>query len=289
MVNAVFSIFREHLQGAAVQAKTNETRVSWLIHRGLAIAIALALTGCESDSTVAADQDPNEDHALALSVMGARGDTLTAAVDNEVVVDTGLPPDLRPVTPPAPPKAAAPPALSPAVVQAPVTSSLPKLSTRARPPAPRSEPPRIIAESARERVVEPVKARPREEPKEEPPRRSGLIARGSSLSVITSRSVCNDAAAVGNTVRGQLASSIRGTNGLVIPEGAQVVAEITSVDKWGAGIGMQVTSVRVGGRSYPVRSRTEYVLPQGTERGTCIREGTRLSAETKAPITVSAR
>jgi hypothetical protein len=106
--------------------------------------------------------------------------------------------------------------------------------------------------------------------------------------VITSRSVCNDAAAVGNTVRGELASSIRGTNGLVIPGGAQVVAEITSVDKWGAGIGLQVTSVRVGGRSYPVRSRTEYVLPQGTDRGACIREGTRLSVETRDAISVAA-
>ena len=272
-----------------MQAKTNEARSSWLIQGGLAIAIALALTGCESDSTVAADQDPNEDQALALSVMGARGDTLTAAVDNEVVVDTGLPPDLRPVMPPAPPKAAAPPALSPAVVQAPIASPVPRLSTRSQPPAPKSEPPRIRAEPVRERVVEPVRAQAREEPKEEPPRRTGLIARGSTLSVVTSRAVCNDATAVGNTVRGQLASSLRGTNGLVIPEGAQVVAEITSVDKWGAGIGMQVTSVRVGGRSYPVRSRTEYVLPQGTDRGTCIREGTRLSAETKAPITVSGR
>ncbi|HKY96920.1 MAG TPA: hypothetical protein VJL35_03620 [Gemmatimonadaceae bacterium] len=282
----MFYFSRENSQGAAVQAGTNEALALRLVQSGLAIAIAFALTACESDSTVAAGQDSNEDQALALSVMGARGDTLTAAVENEVVVDTSLPPDLRPVAPPPPP---APPALSPAVVQAQVASPVLKLSTRAQPPAPKSATPRIAAEPPRERIVQPVLARAQEEPKEESPRRTGLIARGSTLSVITSRSVCNDAASVGNTVRGQLASSIRGTNGLVIPGGAQVVAEITSVDKWGAGIGLQVTSVHVDGRSYPVRSRTEYVLPQGTSRGACIREGTRLTVETKAPITLSAR
>lgn len=255
--------------------------------RGLAIAIAFALTSaCEGDSTVAADQDPNEDQALALAVMGARGDTLTAAVDNEVVVDTSLPPDLRPAPPPTPPQvAAAPPALSPAVVQAPRTSSVPATTRAPLQPAPKP----AARVAAAEPEPQPVRARIREESKDEPSGRSGLIARGSTLSVVTTRAACNDAAAVGNTVRGQLTSSLRGTNGLVIPEGAQVVAEITSIDKWGAGVGMQVTSVRVDGRSYPVRSRTEYVLPQGTDRGLCIREGTRLSAETKAPITLSAR
>ncbi len=267
---------------------TNDTGIPGLVRTGLAIAMAFALSSCESDSTVAADQNPDEDQALAAAVMGARGDTLTAAVENEVVVDTSLPPDLRPVAPPPPPPTASP-ALSPAVVQARPAAPPPRVSTRSQPSVSTPTPLPVIAESTREPLAERVRPRVREESNTESPRRTGLVSRGATLSVVTSRSVCNDAASVGNTVRGELSSSLRGTNGVVIPQGAHVVAEITSVDKWGAGIGMQVTSVRVDGRSYPVRSRTEYVLPEGTARGACIREGTRLSVETKEPITVSAR
>ena len=268
-----------------MQAIHSKAIRSGLVQSGLAIAIAFTLGACESDSTVAADRDPGEDQALALAVMGARGDTLTAAVDNEVVVDTSLPPDLRPVTSGTPAQvAAAPPTFSPAVVQAPRPASTTAPLSSTRPPQPTTIPtPRVVAV---EREAAPARARPREESKAEPPARTGLIARGSTLSVLTSRAVCN--AAVGSTVRGELTSSIRGTNGLVIPEGAQVVAEVTSIDKWGAGVGVQVTSVRVGGRSYPVRTRTEYVLPQGSDSGTCVREGTRLTVETRDAISVAA-
>jgi hypothetical protein len=250
--------------------------------------MAFALSSCESDSTVAADQNPVEDQALAAAVMGARGDTLTAAVENEVIVDTSLPPDLRPVAPSTPPVTTSA-ALSPAIVQAQPIPPPRRVTTRSQPSVPTPTPLPVISESTREPAAERARPRAREESTAESPRRTGLISRGATLSVVTSRSVCNDAASVGNTVRGELSSSLRGTNGVVIPQGAHVVARITSVDKWGAGIGMQVTSVRVDGRSYPVRSRTEYVLPEGTNRGACIRDGTRLSVETKEPIIVSAR
>lgn len=252
---------------------------------GLAIAISLALVACESDSTVATQQDPDDDQALALSVLGAKGDTLAAAVENEVVVDTSLPPDLRPVAPAPAPPAATPPALRPAVVQAQPVVPIARPSARPAQPNPVTR----VAPDPTRKPVEPASATPpraREESDRETPAATGMIPKGIALSVVTTRAACNEDASVGNTIRGELNSSVRGSNGAVIPRGAQVVAQVTSVDKWGAGVGVQVTSIRFGGRSYPVRSRVEYLLPEGTDRGACIPGRTRLDVETKDLIRI---
>ncbi|HEX6574140.1 MAG TPA: hypothetical protein VF042_04145 [Gemmatimonadaceae bacterium] len=253
--------------------------VSWL-----ALALAAVVAGCDSDSTVAATENPDEDQALSLSVLGARGDTLAAAVENEIV-DTGVPPDL--VTVPREPAGvtATAPALAPAVVRpAPLPQQQTRKTTQSVPP-----PARVLRADRPARVAseELAPVRTRERDVESRPARGGTIPSGATLSLVTAGSVCNEDAAVGSTIRAILTDAIRGSNGAVIPEGAQAVGEITSIDKWGAGIGVRIKSVRVDGRSYPVSSRVGYVLPVSSREGTCIPRRARVDVETKAPIGVA--
>ena len=111
---------------------------------------------------------------------------------------------------------------------------------------------------------------------------AGVVSRGSSLTLVANQRVCTDA---GNTFRATVTETVRGSNGVAIPRGAQATAEITGSDKWGAGISVRVKSVRISGRSYPVTSRVGYVLP---DRSGCIRERGRIEVETAAPLRVVA-
>ena len=116
-------------------------------------------------------------------------------------------------------------------------------------------------------------------PKRRVTARTGIISSGSPLVVFTNAKVC------GRTFRAVVSHTVRGTNGVVIPAGAQATGEVMSVDKWGAGIGVRVTSVRFDGNSYPVSSRTSYVLPQSDG---CIPAQARIDVETKESLRVEA-
>jgi hypothetical protein len=222
-------------------------------------------------------ETPADDSALALSVMTARGDTLTAAV--EVVREE------EPLTPPVVATTPAPVRIQPAP-QTRAPTPTPLAPTRIASPIP--EPTIAVANIEPARTATPRREREverkgeRESERRETPKRTGTISSGSALSLVTTEKAC----AEGETFRVVLANSVRGSNGAVIPDGASAVAEITSVDKWGAGIGVRVRSVRIDGKSYPLNSRVTYVLP---ESGGCIAGRTRIEVETKGSVTVAAQ
>ena len=247
---------------------------------GTGALVAMSLVACDGDKPVATMENPAEDSALALSVMSARGDTLTAAVEN-VIVNEPLPERLDLPGSPAP---SAPP-VARSTLPAPVQTTAAPIQAPA-PPSPLpsvapSPPPRVAAETPvavpDRRAIE--ESPPAERPERaEPPRRIGSIVSGAVLALSTSAAVCN-AMNVGHTFRAQTVQSIRGSNDLVIPAGAQATAEVVAVSKWGAGVGVRVRSVRYKGASYNVDSKVAYVLPEGD--AACIPEGTTFEVKTR--------
>ena len=246
----------------------------------LVAILACSTFACDSDTPVATTDNPAEDSALALSVMSARGDTLTAAVEN-VIVNEPLPERLD-INPPAAPQAAPPPAVRATLPTLAPTRVVARAETRKPPPTPVPAPAATRVEVASSVVPErritdqPSPAPVRE--RAEPAARSGAIKSGSQLALTTVASVCN-AMQVGRTFRTQIVQSIRDSNDLVIPAGSPATAEVTSVSKWGAGVGVQVTSVRFRGTNYPVATRVAYVLPEG--EGACIPPGTSFDLKTR--------
>ena len=246
-----------------------------------ALFFSFGAFACDSDTSVGTSDTAADDQALVLSVMTARGDTLAAAVE-EPPVDDGfadvtirqsppkrirsapvtVPPARAVVTAPTPPKQAEP---------APVpVASVPRVEKK--PVAP-----------AESRVVVTERAAPEPAPKRATAARArtGVISSGAPLALFTNQKVCSS----GGTFRAVVSHTVRGSNGVVIPAGAQATAEITSVDKWGAGISVRLKSVRFDGNSYPVSSRTAYVLP---EKEGCIPAQTRIEVETKESVRVEA-
>ena len=218
-----------------------------------------SLTGCEGDSPVATAEMIAEDSALAAQVLSAEGDSLFAI---------GSKGDDR--------------------VEEPVREEI--AAPRPAPPAPRSvataavaprQPAATVAVASPIRVASAPRAQ-RSSRRVVPRGPAGVVSRGSSLTLVANQRVCTDA---GNTFRATVTETVRGSNGVAIPRGAQATAEITGSDKWGAGISVRVKSVRISGRSYPVTSRVGYVLP---DRSGCIRERGRIEVETAAPLRVVA-
>jgi hypothetical protein len=244
-------------------------------------ALSLGLVACDRDTPVAAGTDIlSEDSTLARSIMAARGDTLTAPVEN-VIVDEP-PPTRVAVTTPAP-------APRPAQVQTQTLTPTPVFT-----PTPRQAP--IIAQEKRPAIIatstksaeaaderKEIRAARKSEPEpSEASERSGVISSGSSLALVTSERVC-DAVREGSTFDAVVADAVRGTNGVVIPSGAHATAEVTSTKSWGAGISVRLKAVRVNGKMYPVSSHTGYVLP---ESAGCIPARARIDFETKGPLRV---
>jgi hypothetical protein len=119
------------------------------------------------------------------------------------------------------------------------------------------------------------------------PARAGTVARGSQLSLVVGHHVCDDDLQVGQTFAVNLASAVPGSNGVAIPEGAQAVAKITSINAWGSGIGVRVRSIRINGRNYPIESPVAYVLPEKRKgEGVCIPERTRIDVVTGQNLTL---
>jgi hypothetical protein len=243
----------------------------------------LSTAACDSDTTVATT-DPDEDSALTLSIMTARGDTLPAPVENELLEE---PAPAETIVQRAP--RAAPQIASQIASQiAPPTPAIPPV--RAAAPARETTAATTIASAPaptvkKTPIVDPPK-RISDADRVEAPRRTGIIAPGATLSLVTNSSRCSEAQP-GSTLRAAIAQSIRGTNGVQIPQGSQAVVEITSIDKWGAGVAVRVKSVRVDGRSYPVNSRVTYVLPVSSDDGACIKARTRLEVETRDAVRIA--
>ena len=244
-----------------------------------AVIFAFAALACDSDTSVGTTDTAADDQALVLSVMSARGDTLTAAIEEvradpnsaDVIIQQSPQKRVQPAAPASVPAAS--------VAAAPPTSPAPRQQQTESPP-PAVSVTRVAEEPAPAQRSRPADDdRPEPAPKRRVAARTGIISSGSPLAVFTNQKVC------GRTFRAVVSHTVRGTNGVVIPAGAQASGEVMSVDKWGAGIGVRVTSVRFDGNSYPVSSRTSYVLP---ESGGCIPAQARIDVETKESLRVEA-
>ena len=234
--------------------------------RSLTVLVAaFSFAGCESDSPVATAETIAEDSALAAQVLSAEGDNLLAVgaeTDNSI--------DEPERTDVVAPQRSPAPAPQRALAVAPVA-----------PVAPKQPAATVAVANATSRVV----STPRIQRTRRPAVASGpagVVSSGASLTLVANRRVCADA---GETFRATVVDAVRGSNGVMIPRGAQATAEVTGSDKWGAGISVRVNSVRISGRTYPVASRAGYVLP---DRSGCIRERGRIEVETIRPLRVVA-
>ena len=216
----------------------------------------LFVAGCGGDSPPLTADMIAEDSAFAAEVLSAKGENVFAmGTDTVDTVEALEPPVVVAQQPPPPP--------SPAVIapaQRPVTMTA--LAT-----------PRAAVKQTR---VTRARLRPPAADREP----AGIVSPGSALTLVSNQRACNP----GDSFRATVVSGVRGSNGVMIPQGAQAIAQVGSSDKWGAGISVRVMSVRIGGRSYPISSRVGYVLP---DRSGCIRERARIDVETSAPLRVA--
>lgn len=227
------------------------------------LVAAFSLAGCESDSPVATAETIAEDSALAAQVLSAEGDNLFAVgAGTDDSIDE---PERTDVVAQQPSPA---PATRRAVAIASVESKQPAATVAVAAATPR----RVVNAPRVQRARRPSVTRGP----------AGVVSSGASLTLVANRRVCADA---GDTFRATVVDAVRGSNGVMIPRGAQATAEVTGADKWGAGISVRVNSVRISGRTYPVVSRAGYVLP---DRSGCIRERGRIEVETIRPLRVVA-
>jgi len=239
------------------------------------VALSFGIIACDGDTPVSTGDMEVEDSALALSVMTARGDTLGAPVENELVDEVDFT-DVKVRSSPPPPSASrlsvstSSPVVAPGEAPAIIDQKQPAIIARADPTA-STEP--------EEKRIETLQRPPAMPERPAKARRTGTISSGSALLVFTNQKVCEKA----GSFRAVVSRTVQGSDGAVIPAGAQATTEITSTDKWGAGIGVRVTSVRFDGTSYPVSSRVAYVLP---ESDGCIPAQARIEVETKGALQV---
>lgn len=224
------------------------------------LLLSFGILACDDNSPELTAQSQVEDSTLALEVLSAKGDSNKfGPVDDRVYEEVKV-------------EAAA--------------------KKAALPPKPKAKPTPIIPAAPRPILADvsvPLREMPRPvktRPVEERPRKTGVISSGAALSLVTSQRVCS--ADEGDTFHATIVNEVRGSNGVVIPAGAQATAEITSASKWGAGLSVRVRSVRVDGKSYPVSSRVTYVLPEASKDNTCIPGRTHIDVKTTEPLRVVA-
>jgi hypothetical protein len=85
----------------------------------------------------------------------------------------------------------------------------------------------------------------------------GTIAAGTSIPLTSNSRVCTNTNHVGETVTANVAQTVSGSNGAVIPAGASVALEITQLKRSENAtdkieIGFRVKSITFGGHTYPV-------------------------------------
>lgn len=91
----------------------------------------------------------------------------------------------------------------------------------------------------------------------------GVVAAGSELTLSSGQRICTNTNRVGDRFTAQLAEAVMGENGAIIPVGATLVGEVSSLSKSsGDGdkieIGLRVESVEFGGKTYPISSQVTY-------------------------------
>ena len=90
--------------------------------------------------------------------------------------------------------------------------------------------------------------------------RAGMVSAGAELAFFSGQRVCTYASQVGDQFTAVLSRPVTGTNGIVIPEGATAVAQISSLKKRSGSstIGLNINSVTFHGHTYPVSSSVTY-------------------------------
>jgi hypothetical protein len=91
--------------------------------------------------------------------------------------------------------------------------------------------------------------------------RVGTIAAGSTLNLASTSTICTNTNKVGDHFTATLTNAVTGSNGAMIPAGATADVEVTELKrsenaKDNVVMGFRVTSVRFGGRTYPVSATT---------------------------------
>ena len=238
------------------------------------------VTGCDSDPAPTTADVFAED-TLSQMVMSARGDTLLSPEPQPVFVD--IPPAARPARPSV---VQSSPAVPRDVASAPILTK-PGAAPLRQSSLPASQRSFSVAKVVRPRTV----LKSRSAASANSPGSGGIVAAGSSLSLVAGERVCASPSRVGDQFTAILSEPVKGTNGVIIPRGSLAVAEITSVGNWGAGIGVRVRSVRFRGTTYPVTSDVGYVAVEssGSKTNTaCIPRRARIDAQIKRPVTVVA-
>lgn len=237
----------------------------------------LMLAACANDQAPVSTENVAEDSVLARDVMTAQFDSLGPAEEAPVVYD-GFD-DVAARSSTARAKARRLAVTKPATIQRSPASPPVAAARVATTPVHAIETakqasPVVTAKAHRETIVA---------------SREGTVPRGSALSLVTAERTCSNR--VGHTFSAVLTSRVAGSNGVSIPRGADAVAEITSVDSWGAGIGVRVKSVRFDGRTYPVSSKVGYVVPEsaGKNGGACIPERAHIDSEIRESFSVASR
>jgi predicted RecA/RadA family phage recombinase len=228
------------------------------------LLLCAAAVACDSSRQIAPEDARVEDSVLAHDLLAAEGVEFNSVVEEPVREDSA---SLAARAKASPPKRQLPrPQRTVATeVRRPVT-----LAASAVKPKPATKVP--VAKTVERDVT---------------PARAGTVARGSQLSLVVGRHVCDDDLQVGQTFAVNVVSAVRGSNGVAIPEGAQAVAKITSTNAWGSGIGVRVRSIRINGRNYPIESPVAYVLPEKRKgEGVCIPERTRIDVVTGQNLTL---
>jgi len=224
--------------------------------------LLLCATACDSSRPIASDDAVAEDTVLAHEVLSAKGDKFNSVVEEPVREDSA------------------------------------SLAARAKASAPKRQLPRpqqTVATEVRRPVTLTSAIKPKSVTKvavaktverDVTPARAGTVARGSQLSLVVDQHVCDDDLQVGQTFAVNVASAVRGSNGVAIPEGAQAIAKITSTNAWGSGIGVRVRSIRINGRNYPIESPVAYVLPEKRKgEGVCIPQRSHIDVVTGQSLT----
>ena len=222
----------------------------------LGLALIISITACDSDTPVATEETLAEDSVLAAQVLSAKGDSgYFGPVDDRIFAEDSVARVNAPKPKPQPKPVLAVVAPKPAPVLADVSVPLSEMPKRVTP--------------------KPVK-----------PVRAGVISSGAALSLVTNQQVCSTKS--GSAFRAVVVNAVRGSNDVVIPAGSQVIAEIISESKWGAGLSVRAKAVRLNGKSYPLSSRVSYVLPESSRGDACIPNRTRIDVKTTEPLRILA-
>jgi hypothetical protein len=89
--------------------------------------------------------------------------------------------------------------------------------------------------------------------------RTGTVSSGTTINLASSEKVCTNTHPAGSTFTATVSEDVVGSNGVKIPAGSRVTVRVTSAKRSEnvrdqATIGLAVTQVMVGGKTYPIQS-----------------------------------